>query len=136
MNYYDAKQRKEDGRWDYTCNDHPTGYCRAYKEPNLEKEPYWSEHEIAKYKDNKEKYHSNGHATEEEARECYRQWILDNELRFWEANDTQRKCKVCGAWTSNVAEVDCKIFTLCDEHNNRKTVEQLLETPGQIWSSW
>lgn len=36
MNYYKARQRESDGRWDYTCQNDgrvwSVGYCRKYKE--------------------------------------------------------------------------------------------------------
>ena len=137
MNYYTARQRT-DGRWDFTCNGHPWGYCRLYEE--FKKGSVFSDGEVERYNLRygkfKEKYHTDGHATKEEAGECYKQYLLDHKYRGGEDSGTQRKCEVCKAWTSRFIEVDCHIWMLCDEHQNRAEVEKLMEAPDTIWSSW
>lgn len=137
MNYYGP--RETDGRWDYTCRNDghiwPVGYCRAYKEFDTSIIPV-SEAEQEEYRATAHKHHSDGHATEEEACECYKQYLLDHKLRFGTMSDQQLRCKVCEEWTQNYAEVDCQTWNLCDKHNSRETVEALMEAPGVIWSSW
>lgn len=133
MNYYVAKQRVEDKRWDYTCNNHPVGYCRKYVEidPKL-----YGEHRQAEYAATAHKHHSDGHATEEEARKCYLEYLLDHKMRFGQMSNQQKKCKICGEWTQGFAEMDCEILVLCDKHRTREIVETLVEPPSEIWSSW
>lgn len=138
MNYYEAKQRKSDGRWDYTRNNEPTGYCCRFREYNQEfvEKFHISEEEVDKHNSFAHKYHSGGHETEQEARECYKQYLLDHQLRFWKTKDEQRKCQICKQWTQNVAEIGCRMFTLCDEHNNCEEVSGLFDAPTWSMSSW
>lgn len=139
MNYYKARERKVDGKWDYTCgNDdyvYPVGYCHAM--PDLEDEVYKCCHnEVENIKANASKFHIDGHSTPEEAAECYKQYLLDFNLRLNICEqDTQRKCKICDEWTSLYAMVDSHIFQLCEKHNTREEVEKLFKRPGEIWSS-
>ena len=138
MNYYAARQRK-DGRWDYTCrnDDHiyPVGYCSPYREPNGEW--YWSENSIKKYQAEKEFHHEDGHATAEEACECYRKYLLDTTLYLdGSSNNTAHKCKICDVWTNRYAQVDgTYTYDLCDLHRTREVVETLFDSVGEIWSS-
>lgn len=145
MNYYGPRQRQTDRRWDYTCmNDHivwPMGYCEGYKEWWIDlKERVGYEarpDEIEKYQTHKDKHHTDGHATAEEACQCYRRYLLDHKTRLglkW--SDSQHRCKVCGEWTQMYAEVDHTPFELCETHNTQEQLELLFETPGEIWSSW
>lgn len=136
MNYYEPKQRAKDRRWDYTRNGAPTGYCREYRELDSKLFPI-SEAEKEEYRGTAHKHHTNGHANELEARECYKEYMLDHKLRLngTMANE-QRKCQVCGEWTQKFAELGISIFTLCDKHNNREEVDKLFEPPDMIWSSW
>jgi hypothetical protein len=106
MNYYGARQRKTDGTWAFTCmNDGaiwPIGYCRPYQDlPNhpITGGPRPAD-EVEKERATAHKHHDGGHATAEEARECYRQYMLDHELRLMRKDSSaQHKCKVCGEWT-------------------------------------
>ncbi len=139
MNHYKARQRK-DGRWDYTCaNDGkawPVGYCHEYREPDPE-DWIWKMHpdDAQRVRDNKDKYHGCGHATEEEAQACYKKYLLENELSLnRKSSNAQYKCKVCGEWTQLFAEVDWHIFNLCEKHQNLESVEPLFQI-GESWSS-
>ena len=135
MNYYEAKQRT-DGRWDYTRNNHGVGYCREYCEIDLGV-VHISESEQEEYRATADKHHTDGHETEEEARECYREYLLDHRLMLnRKMENEQRKCQVCEEWTQGFAEIDQRLFTLCDQHNNREAVETLFEAPHIAWSSW
>ncbi len=116
MNYYDARELQGPdgqgtGRWHYTCmNDGriwPIGYCRDHE----------------------------GHASKQEAYECFKLYCLDHRLRLdgqWA--DAQHKCVVCGAWTQKFAEVNHVIFDLCDEHRTREQVAQLFNVGYTISS--
>ena len=135
MNYYQANQRRSDSRWDYTRNQYPTGYCCEYREINPKVIPI-SEAEQKRYHDTAHKHHTDGHATEEEACECYRGYLLDHRLSLGRTQSSQDKCKICSEWTQNFAEVGNRLFVLCSEHNNRESVEALLGTVGWSCSSW
>lgn len=115
MNYYDARQRKTDKKWDYTCmNDGriwPVGYCADAG--------------------------GGHHDTAEEARECYTRYLLENRMRLDGKMDNQQlRCEICKEFTDGFAEVDHSHFTLCGEHRTREHVEKLFGTVGQITSSW
>lgn len=118
MNYYQPRELLKDGKptglWHYTCrNDDrvwPVGYC-AQDCP--------------------------GHATPEEAREHYRQYLLDNARYDGYLRDEQRKCEICGAWTQRYAEgPHIFMHVLCDEHCNREGLSQVIGTMGDIISSY
>lgn len=79
-----------------------------------------------------------GHATEEEAREHFRQYILDK-CEFVTASGEGVKCRVCGSSAKKVAELanflgqmgfvtiplhDRRI-PLCARHSNRDTLDKL-----------
>lgn len=146
MNYDQPLQRKADGLWAFTSNGRPIGYCCPYP---------WDEAGIARYQkvigqppspeylekqaQHRDKYHDGGHATEDEAIECYRQYLLDNSLRLQGPPpnpSTLHKCKVCDTFTAGYAQVGewGSIWPLCDDHRNRETVETKLYTKGPSWS--
>jgi hypothetical protein len=145
VNYYRARQRK-DGKWDYTCRNDgriwPVGYCAEYNEDfsNLGMgevyQDWFAEDYKRKYAPTQDKHHTCGHDTAEEACECYKQFLLDHNLRLKiQSSDTQRKCEVCGEWTQLYAELDCQMWNLCEVHNTREVVESLFEV-FEICSSW
>lgn len=129
MNYYKALQREKTGVWDYTCtNDgrtHATGYC-AGKYDVIRNDTDLPHHE---------NYHADGHATKDEARSCYKKYLLDHQLRFGTSSVQQNKCEICEAWTQGTAVVDTQMFYLCDEHRTREVVEGLFEV-YESCSSW
>ncbi len=150
MNYYKASQRK-DNQWDYTCQNDghiwPVGYCsmRPLKDCEQESVPWLPKEAWDKYKleilARKEKYHDHGHATPEEACNCYKEYMMDTSLRLYiptpeqlESMDTQHKCEVCKDWTSCMAELDHQHWHLCQKHLNRETVEKLYSV-AECWSS-
>lgn len=134
MNYYKAKQRLKDKRWDYTRNNYPAGYCCEYREIDPTVIPI-SESEQKRYQATAHKHHTDGHETEEEACECYQEYLLDHSLRFGKMSDQQLKCKVCDEWTQEFADIDCHMIVLCPKHQGRETVKQLFKV-GESWSSW
>lgn len=132
MIYYVARQRN-DGRWDYTAGGRPVGYCAEYREIDPKIIPI-SESQQAEYKATAHKHHCDGHATKEDAQNCYKEYMLDHHVRFSKDSSQQRKCKVCGEWTQNFATADYALFTLCDLHSNREEISKLL-TVGESWVS-
>lgn len=115
MNYYDARQHKAGG-WHYTVvngtGTFAVGYCCRH-------EP---------------------HATEAEARECFRQFLLDNRHED-QMSDAQHHCEAegCEEWTFGLlfdgGPMGGEMHVLCDAHRNRETLDALTPTPGQITAS-
>lgn len=142
MRHYKARQRK-DGRWDYTVNlgnyITPIGYCTPYRE--------WTQEDLARFgfsgdepdivrgRDFADRHHDCGHATPEEANECYRQYQLDQELSLMRTfENTKRKCLKCGDWTQHFAEINMSCFDLCEKHNTRESVAELFSV-DESWAS-
>lgn len=137
MNYFQASQRKDD-KWDFTCSNDgrkwPVGYCSPFRDYNEKerKELLMSDAWYADHLKHKGKYHDCGHDTAEQAAECYKQYVLDHDLRLdGKDADAQRKCEVCQAWTSGFAMLDYEMWFLCDKHRTRESVEKLYKA-----SSW
>lgn len=75
---------------------------------------------------------SHRHKTEKEARGCYRNWLLDTDLRLGVAVDKQHDCAICFRKTQKVAAIDGEMIYLCDSHMARESVEKLFDLPGQM----
>ena len=150
MNYYQARQRQIDQRWDFTSmNDevvHPVGYCHAYRKFVPERclwipEDFrveYAEHENAKQAPFRNKYHDVGHTTKEEAERCWYEYGLD-QLRSSTSLDAQHLCAICGAWTQRaLSSRHGDAINLCAEHANRDGFAQVRPfVPGiAIMSSW
>lgn len=80
-----------------------------------------------------------GHDTPEAAVKHYEQWLIEENLRLdGDMKDTQKKCEVCGEWTSKCALIIDSVwereFVLCDAHRNRESIENLVSAKGSIWS--
>lgn len=129
MNYYDARIRKTDGRWDYTCRNDgkvwPVGYCMPWDRiakadvnfPGLG--PLDDTH--------KDKHHDGGHETPDEARACYRQYLLDHHVRLdRNSGMAHYPCRVCQVLTNGSASVKYHTWPLCDAHRTQEQVEKLL----------
>lgn len=76
MNYRQPKQRKDDGKWQFTCTNGaapwPEGYCAT---------------------------NDCRHETAEEAAACYRRWLVEQKSgEAFGQLDVQRKCVLCGYW--------------------------------------
>jgi hypothetical protein len=137
MQHKQALQRSTDGRWDYTSGRTPIGYCHEYSDP-MENNPfnlYWPQDQIDAVRNNKHKYHTDGHATKEEACDCYKEYTLDHHYHIGKDSNSQHKCQVCKEWTQNIIHAGMyQIFILCDKHANREEVSKLLEI-GESWES-
>lgn len=142
MNVRQIRQRK-DGRYEFTIQiGHgmmPVGYCAPFRE-------WWNDKRIPANPDTVErekatahKHHTDGHATPQEAAECYKTYLLDHRLNLMEINpDTMHMCQICGEWTQHYATVDTYTrFRLCEKHNTREFVEKLFDVSpdSQIWES-
>jgi len=84
------------------------------------------------------RYHKDGHATSEEACECYKQYLLDNHvtLEFGMAPDTQHRCQVeeCENWTQKAVMVEHQTYDLCDEPRNLEALKDLVRVGGSFGS--
>jgi hypothetical protein len=169
MNHWRAAQRtgRDDGstgRWDYTCGNRRTGtysvgYCSGWqydkwieraKSPQpgtLVGDVEGLEQERDQRLPSKDKYHTDGHATADEAIACFRQFKLDTSLDFLKPPATahpqslhacEEKSKTCRNYTANLATIAGSSFGswyLCDEHLNRESVERLFKV-GESWGSY
>jgi hypothetical protein len=144
MNYYGARQRQKDKRWDFTImnNGHvsPTGYCHAWSEwPDDLKS--MASLEYRQYVTDKDKYHGEGHENKEDAERCYYRYVLDTKLRPAKCpDDEQHKCEIpdCGKWTQAGLQADSAPTWLCEAHGSRADYERLhpFEPGHTIISSW
>lgn len=140
MNTLQPLQRKSDGRWDYTINGHPYGYCCEYKP--LDESGAILPAEMARQGNEKMqpfigRFHADGHATEQEACDCYKEYMLDTRLRLTpeepENASQQNRCQICKKFTACHAYVGAyQVFTLCPAHQTRECVSELLS----VHTSW
>ena len=116
MNYYMARQLmtkdgKPSGLWHFT----------KMRDGQIWAVGYCAEHE--------------GHATKEEAQECYRKYILEREVSQGRLAEWH-SCFVCGAPSKNCVEVGgLKLLILCDEHNTTQQIEKLTPRFEEMISS-
>jgi hypothetical protein len=122
MNYYGPRSFETDSgkvRWHYTCSNSrigiwPEGYCRDG---------------------------CPGHPTAEEACEHMREYLIDRATFSWlnRISGTAVPCEVCGTPTTTFSVVKGlgmpDLRSLCDAHFNREGLDQVLGTPGEVWSS-
>ncbi len=143
MNYYAARQRQNASIWDYTCrnddNIYPIGYCRPFSDP-AEHNPLGiavNSEDLRELRANAHKHHDHGHHTESDAQNCYREYLLDHHVRLGGKHSrVAYPCEVCGVMTSLYASVQMKYWSLCEEHNNKTEVANLLPIPGTTISSY
>lgn len=141
--FFQPRERKNDGRFDYTVctgstEPHPIGYCRGWREEtreslterfgaNLAEAIAQEQEELRPFKD---KFHTDGHATSEEAEACYREFQLDTLLTFRDEPNTQKKCAACGDWTTGYGELRGDLVhraPLCVAHQTRADMKAALE---------
>jgi hypothetical protein len=120
VNYYEARQiinpsEGPSGLWHYTCKNGrrvwPVGHCAEG---------------------------CPGHPTKEEAEEHYRQYLIEH-AAFGTIRNQQRKCQKCGAWTQGMAQLGPgreRIYILCEEHQTREVLQELVPRPTWAASSW
>lgn len=121
MNHFKARERRNaagghSGLWHYTnCNDdyvYPVGYC-AQDCP--------------------------GHATEGEACEHYKQYLIDEMTRISPKTGVwpKHKCKVEGCENEGTHAISVggySYYEVCEEHADKGTLGKLL-TVGESWES-
>lgn len=140
MKHYQPRQRLSDGRWDYCCEDMPTGYCCVFfdwrETPALASMDFADDDpKVLAMIATRDKHHTNGHETAEEACECYRQYLLDHRLHVM-TTDESRPCEECGELTNQVVEiVNFQWLNLCPEHGSREFAEKFARRVGESWVS-
>ena len=107
MNHLVARQMVN-GKWHYTVNGHAAGYCASH----------------------------GGHETATEAQDCYKQYLLDNQLFLGlEMSNQMLRCRICQQYTNRMARIGIYThFVLCGDHMEREFVDKLLEI-GESWES-
>ena len=80
-------RQRPDGRWEYAAPDFSIGYCqsaelveaaiRGVVSAGLIEESAVAD-DLARIYAHRNKYHADGHATADEAAECYRGFLADN----------------------------------------------------------
>lgn len=137
MQHMKARQRQHDGRWDYTTEWQgrisPIGYCHKFIDFDPTRDVV-SPEQIEEHRASAHKYHTEGHATAEEAVDCYEEYLLDHYLHEADSQDEQRKCEVCGTWTTRQMHVRYTIAALCPEHATREEMKKRLHH-SEVWES-
>lgn len=118
----------------------PIGYCQSWGEMEtrisewLPVDPNVSNEFLKLLSSFKHKFHGdNGHATVKEARECYRQYLIDV---FWEESDpkTTIQCCLCTSMARTIVTIQgqqiAESFALCRNHKNRDAVDSLFKFYG------
>ena len=146
MNYYEPRQRDRDKRWDYTVFNrrtgaHAVGYCRKFpaftpEQTNTVFHGSQEAHDqyVANLEPFRDKYHTTGHETKQEAYGCYTEYLLDQKLQLGEMGGRKEKCVVCNEWTQGYAEVDRQRFVLCDRHRTRDEVAKIFKAGDSFGS--
>lgn len=148
MNHLAPRQRQADGRWDFTTANKRTGvcaigYCGGWHEtldPGVAERlgegfVYHWKQDVERLRPFKDKFHTDGHATKDEAVACHREFTLDTKRRDFEDAHEQRRCRVCESWTQHRVSVDGEIFDLCPEHSTREAVSALYPGHAESWES-
>lgn len=136
MQHCCARQRAADQRWDFTRQGYPTGYCGGFPKSDNPHNIHGYEEWVASCEPYRHKFHTDGHATKEEACDCYLEYELDFHLRESESSNEQHKCQECGIWTTHIVCLGgYSIYYLCSEHATRDIVKKLHGPVGEIWSS-
>jgi hypothetical protein len=103
---YDQPRQLQNGRWHYTTHNRRVGTYAI---------GYCADHEP--------------HATEDEARECYASYLLNERLRLDGQMEAYFPCQIdgCGALTNSVVSIDgwATSYRLCDEHRTKEQVAAL-----------
>ncbi len=120
MNYYEPRELagedgRSTGRFHYVRRNHyrtePVGYCANA---------------------------CSGHDTAEEAREHYRQYLI-NERVDYRPDHMKRpeRCKICAEWTHSYAHIEAwDSYPLCKEHLTKESVLRLLGEMRDFVASW
>ena len=141
MQHKCARQRdNEERRWFYTTkaggHTWAIGYCAGPPDPDggqLIGLAFW-EQWLKQCEPFKDKFHDDGHATAEEAAECYRQHLLDLRSRYDVTLGDYNPCLECGELTNKAAQVEgWHTFRLCALHLTPEVVAKHFEVLGESW---
>lgn len=130
-------RQRPDGRWDMTAlvagDIRAVGYCCPESHEHVEEvRAHYGLHDDGTLG---RSHHWQGHATPGEARECYRQYLLDHELDLSLFSHKPSLCQVCFRATERYAKIgNFAYFELCEEHLTREYVEGLFDVqylPGR-----
>jgi len=151
MNLRGPRERLNDkiglGIWDYTNEEeetgkvYPIGYCMGWIEfsaSNLKVKPDdlpVVKQELELRKKHKDKYHTHGHKDAKEAADCFRRYLIDNEISVGEY-PPDAPCHECNLETCRMVFVcSWPYFRLCDKHSLGLFLEKNLVIDPVIWSS-
>lgn len=147
MNYYDARQRESDGRWDYTSANrrtgtHPVGYCaeRTACECVLRSPAYGADPNCSVCGGDGRVLnpaYCGSHDTPDEARECFTRYLLDGSRE--EDYGDWTGCEVCDKPTKKGLTTRPPLgdgHPLCDEHRTIGQLRALTKPVGQITASY
>ena len=142
MRHLTPAQRETSKRWDYIIShngiSYPIGYCGGWTHPDkLQKDlgefPLPDGHR-KQMLDHQKQYHTNGHETEQDACECYQDYLLDFHMSIHDIETQQFKCVICDVWTDRIVHVESHRFQLCPRHSTRETIKGLFRV-GKSWES-
>lgn len=132
--------QQEDGSWVYaiTWDDgvtEPIGYCAGWHWDEEERTVFLPVKEVVRARDrvfpHKKKFHSCGHKSEKNARQCYKKYLLDVTIEYDVVTRERSECEIpgCVAWSGEKAVLGAGeySFFLCRKHMRRKYVAQLLD---------
>jgi hypothetical protein len=133
VNYYDALQVSDGpmkGKWHYVSQNrregtHPVGYCSRFNGDGTEKSD--------------EEYHAHAHETADEARECFRRYLLDGSREESYSDWTGCEYEGCDEPTKKGLTQRTPLghgFALCDKHRTQEVLEELTGPIGQIVASY
>jgi hypothetical protein len=140
-----AEALQIDGKWYYAEWDeenqeaHILGYCKGWEETyGILESPHGREEIRNEYGHDflrvyisarnealpfKEHYHGEGHDTAEEARDCYRQFLLDQDYGVAYADHYLMPCKECGERTNEIVWVQGELLGyFCEKHQGPDSV--------------
>jgi hypothetical protein len=139
---YQALQRHVDGRWVMTVSSdeehwlHAVGYCSGPFD--LVWPPYSGDSNtfgfLGKddYERHREKemvfrnrYHTAGHETAEEAEACYLEYAIDHRRSFIATSG--HRCAFCMQWTDHHVEIgETRLISICPEHETPENIRVAL----------
>lgn len=146
---YQPLQRVTDGRWNMTVSSdeenwtHTIGFCcgkfdQVWKPYSGDSDSLaWPtqeayEAERARHAAHARFYHDNGHATADQALDCYRRYDVLLHRREYFEQDVKKPCVVCNTWTMHRVLVGTSLPTelvLCIAHCTTWDVYRALRRP-------